>query len=154
MKPFSFRPQPALDLRRQQEESARRALALAEAELARADADLAEARARADRATDVRHAAFARGTHGHELEWHRNWMMGLEREVARADRRREERRTDVHAAERRVQDARRALRALERLRERLWRAYQQQARREEQRDLDLLASLQFAARKARPEEEQ
>jgi flagellar biosynthesis chaperone FliJ len=88
------------------------------------------------------------------LDWYRNWMIGLERDVASADRRREERRTSVHAAERRVQDARRALRALERLRERSWRAYQEQARREEQRDLDLLASLQFAVRRGRPEEEQ
>jgi flagellar export protein FliJ len=154
VKPFSFRPQPALDLRRQQAEAARRALALAETELARADADLDGARARVTEATAAQHSAFAHGADGHLREWHRNWMVGLQRDVADAERRRDERRTDVHAAERRMHAARRALRALERLRERLLRAYQEQARREEQRDLDLLASLQYAARRVRPEEEQ
>jgi flagellar export protein FliJ len=154
VKPFSFRPQPALDLRRRQEEEARRALALAEAELARAETDLVEARARADNGLTARHAAFARGTSADTLGWYRNWMIGLEHDVVRANRRREERRTSVQTAEHKVQEARRALRALERLRDRSWRAYQQQARREEQRDLDLLASLQYAVRRARPEEEQ
>jgi flagellar biosynthesis chaperone FliJ len=45
-------------------------------------------------------------------------------------------------------EARRQLRALERLRERQWRAFLQQEHRVEQRDLDMLAGLRYVARQS------
>ena len=152
MKPFVFRAQAALDIRRLQDDAAQRALAIAESELRRADDAVLHAMAQIDRAGADAAAAFARGLDAHQLVWHRNWMTGLERDVVRARQRREERRTDVKAAALRAEQARRALRALERLRDRAVRAWERLARHEEQKALDLFGSLQHAARHLRREE--
>jgi flagellar export protein FliJ len=153
MKPLLFRAQAALDIRRLQDEAAQRALALAQSELLRADHAVLHAAAQVDTAAAGAAAAFAQVRDAHQLVWHRNWMVGLEREVARARHRREERRVEVDAAAVRAQQARRAVRVLERLRERAFRAWERLARREEQKALDLLGSLQYAARHLRREED-
>ena len=90
----------------------------------------------------------------HELEWHRNWMVGLQRDLARARQVEEERRMDVQAATAAAMKARRAVRALERLKERAWRAHDVLARREDQKALDLLGGLRYAARQRRTGEDQ
>jgi flagellar biosynthesis chaperone FliJ len=146
MKPFVFRAQAALDVRRAQEDEAQRARARADADLraavaatARAGEALASAAARA---RDVVGQAIA----AHELSWHCNWMMGLERGEARARDHERGRRAAASAAALRAQEARRALRTLERLRDRAWREWHDHGRREDQKALDLLGSLQHAVR--------
>ena len=152
MKPFRFRAQPALDLRRRQDEAAQRALALAHSALLRAEQDV-DTTVRDVVSGHARGAALmASATGSHELEWHRNWMIGLERDLARARQHREERRIDVKTATMKAQDARRALRVLERLRDRAWRDYEARARHEAQTALDLLGSLQHAVKQTHREE--
>jgi flagellar export protein FliJ len=152
MKPFHFRAQPALDIRRTQDEAAQRALAIAQAALVRADqaVDAALAAVEAGCARGAEAMASARSIH--ELEWHRNWMAGLERDVARVRQQREERRVEVNAATIKAQEARKRLRALERLRDRAFKQYEAIARREEQKALDLLGSLQHAVKQSHREE--
>jgi flagellar export protein FliJ len=152
MKPFRFRAQPALDIRRSQDDAAQRALAVAQAALTRAEQDVDAALATVDAGHARGAASVAGARNAHELEWHCNWMIGLEREVARARQHREERRIDVKTATIKALDARRALRALERLRERALRDYGALARREEQKALDLLGSLQHAVKGMHREE--
>jgi flagellar export protein FliJ len=154
VKPFVFRPQPALDLRRKQEEAALRALALAEGELQRAGELVSSARTAIATAGDNGKAALATVRAAHELVWYRNWMVGLERDLARARQREEERRIDVQAAQHKAMQARRAVRALERLKDRVWKEYETASRREDQKALDLLGSLQYAARHLRQGEDQ
>jgi len=152
MKAFQFRPQPALDLRRAEEEAAQRVLAIAQAALSRAEQSVDAALDAVDDACARGTASFAEARSAFELEWHRNWMTGLERNVARTRQQREERRVDVKTATLKAHDARRAVRALERLRERAWQAYQALERREEQKALDLLGSLQHAVKQMHREE--
>lgn len=146
MKPFAFRAQAALDIRRTAEDAARRELAVAESRLREAEQLVDEA----ERAIDAAHARtrndMAAALNAGVFVWHRNWMVGLQRDAARARQTREERRMDVKTAAARAQQAHRAVRTLERLRDREMRAYTQRARREEQTALDLLGSLQYAAR--------
>jgi flagellar export protein FliJ len=152
MKPFHFRPQPALDVRRTQDEAAQRALAVAHAALLRAEQAVDAALAAVETGCARGAEALVAVRSAHELEWHRNWMTGLERGVARARQQREERRVEVKTATLRAQEARRRLRALERLRERAFEQYEAVARREEQKALDLLGSLQHAVKQIRREE--
>jgi len=131
-----------------------RALALAEAELTRASAQVVHARGVIDTASTTSRDAMSGMRRAHELEWHRNWMVGLQRDLARARQVEEERRIDVQAATAAAMKARRAVRALERLRDRAWRTYDALARREDQKALDLLGGLRYAARQRRPGENQ
>ena len=129
-----------------------RALALAEAELTRAAQHVTVARGAIQAASDTSRNAMSGVQYAHELDWHRNWMVGLQRDLARARQVEEERRIDVQAATAAAMKARRAVRALERLKDRAWRAYDALARREDQKALDLLGGLQYAARQRRPGE--
>jgi flagellar export protein FliJ len=141
---FQFRPQPALDLRMRQEEAA-------EQHLARAREDLriaSDAFDRAERAIDDANADRTRtwSTGQVPIEWHWNWMVGLERTAARARSAREERRIEQERAAELAREARKQVKVLERLKARAWRAWQLESRRAEQKALDELASLRFASR--------
>jgi flagellar FliJ protein len=148
MKPFAFRAQAALDLRRRQEEDARRALAAAEARLAEARQQLALALARFEEAQREARSEEARPGEVTGRVWYRNWMIAHRQ---RADRCRAvvaEREREVAAARAAAALARRKLRSLERLRERAWRAYRAAERREEQKALDALGNQRFAVARA------
>ncbi len=146
MRPFRFRPQPALDLRLRQLDAAEQSLARAQAELRLAeDAVLAsEASIRAARSQGAEdwHAPDALL----RLEWHRNWMVGLERDAARLRKERDERRTVERRAAEIAREAPKQVKVLERLKARVLRDWQLDARRDEQKALDELASLRFASR--------
>jgi flagellar biosynthesis chaperone FliJ len=131
-----------------------RALALAEAHLMRASEHVVLARGVIQTASNTSRDAMTGIQRAHELEWHRNWMVGLQRDLARARQVEEERRMDVQAATAAAMKARRAVRALERLKERAWRAHDVLARREDQKALDLLGGLRYAARQRRTGEDQ
>lgn len=152
MKPFHFRAQPALDMRKTQDEAAQRALAIAQAALLRAEQAVDAALASVADACARGSETLAAARSAYELVWHRNWMAGLERDVARARQQREERRVDVKTATIKAQEARKRLRVLERLRERSLEQYETLVRREEQKALDLLGSLQHAVKQMHREE--
>ena len=145
MRRFQFRPQPALDLRVRQEEAAEQHLARAREEL-RIASDAFE---RAQRAIDDANADRTRTWSAGQsvpIEWHRNWMVGLERTAARARSAREERRIEEERAAELAREARKQVKVLERLKARARRAWQLDSRRAEQKALDELASLRFASR--------
>lgn len=145
MRRFQFRPQAALDLRLRQEEAA-------EQTLARATEDLRQASAACDAAARAIDEAQARRvqswTMGQSIpvEWHTNWMAGLERTIARARSAREERRIEQERAAELAREARKQVKVLERLKARAVQAWQLETRRAEQKALDELASLRFASR--------
>jgi flagellar export protein FliJ len=148
---FRFRAQAALDLRRTQDEEAQRALAAAKnataaarAVVERAEHALVEARERARE--EEAHAADTTAA-----IWYRNWMKGLQRAIGLARAALEERLVAERAASARAVEARRRLRSLERLRDRMLRAAQRAELRAEQKAFDLLGSLGHVARRDVPE---
>lgn len=146
MKPFKFRAQAALDLRQRQDEVAQRALAIASAATRLADDRVTLARQALGGAQHGGVQAFARVTAAQELVWQGNWILGLERDVARARQALEERRIEERSAAEIARHARMQVRVLERLKDRAFAAWQLESRRAEQKALDELASLRFAAR--------
>jgi flagellar export protein FliJ len=146
MRPFRFRAQAALELRARQDEDAQRALARAEAAVRMAEERVELARAALAQAHEGGRSALAHVTQAHELIWQGNWIVGLERDVARTRQVLEERRIDQRRAAEIAQHARMQVRVLERLKERALQAWQLDARRAEQQSLDELGSLRFAAR--------
>ena len=152
MRPFTFRAEAALDLRRKYDVDAQRALALARSATRAAGDVLSCALERIESSNRESAAAWQAAGAIDRLIWQRNWMIALERDVdgarqALTDRENEERRAAEIA-----QHARMQVRVLERLRERALRAWQLEARRVEQKAIDELAGLRFAARQRAAEE--
>ena len=152
MRPFKFRAEAALDLRRKYDLDAQRALALARSATRAAGDVLSCALERIESSNRESAAAWQVSGTIDRLIWQRNWMIALERDVdgarqALTDRENEERRAAEIA-----QHARMQVRVLERLRERALRAWQLDARRVEQKAIDELAGLRFAARQRAAEE--
>lgn len=145
MRSFTFRLDAALDLRRTRDTEARRALAdaqklttIAAEAVEQAETGLRDGEARAREELAAAHLPGA-------AVWHRNWMIRLREDVAAARARLCERQASEERAAERARAARRDLRVLERLRERAYRAYVEEERRAEQRDLDEFATLRAAA---------
>jgi|WetSurMetagenome_2_1015567.scaffolds.fasta_scaffold58277_3 flagellar export protein FliJ len=148
---FRFRAQVALDLRQKQEEEAQRALgaarqarAVAAHALEHEERVLAEANTRAA-------VEEARAWDPSRAVWYRNWMKGQKQVIAAAHAVLETRRQEERAAAERAMEARRRARALERLRDRAWKAFQVAERRSEQKEFDMLGGLRYAARQHMPE---
>ena len=146
MAKFIFRAQVALDLRRKQEDAARLALAEAQSRLAEAERLLQAAQARLADALTRAQDADAHASDPTLAIWYRNWIHRLRREVARGVQILDGRQADAKAAEHAVMEARRAVRVIEKLRERAWNAHTTRERREEQKALDLLGVMQHAIR--------
>lgn len=144
MAKFVFRVQAALDLRRKQEDEAKRALALAEAQ--RRDAERCR-----DEVQQEMERTCARGR---EVEdrvgdvtlrvWYRNWLTAQRLELERRQRVLVQRDADVRGAVEQAQEAYRKRRMLERLRERSQTAFLDGERRDEQKVFDDLGSLRFS----------
>jgi flagellar export protein FliJ len=138
---FIFRAAAALELRRRRDQAAQDALGAANAALQRAEDALTAARGALSAACERPRNA------GSEAEWYRNWMIGLRAAIVR--------RTGELAGHRRVRDqaladaigARRALRAIERLRDRRLRAFELESARREQRRIDELGVQRYQAGK-------
>ena len=146
MAAFKFRAQPALDMRRKQEETQREAVN--EARSISNDAETARiaAQTRFDEASTRAAAADAVGGDVSTAIWHRNWIKSQRRELARAEAIAEDRRVQLEDAEKLLVEARRRVRVLEKLRERAVAAHEQHERHAEQQQLDELAVLRFAIR--------
>jgi flagellar export protein FliJ len=146
MAKFIFRAQVALDLRQKQEDAARLALAEAQARLHEAEQALARAEGQlADALNNARDVEAAASDPTLAI-WYRNWIHRLRREVARCVQILDGRQADAKAAEAKAIEARRAVRVIEKLRERAWNAHTAHERREEQKALDLLGVMQYAIR--------
>ncbi|HEX7085470.1 MAG TPA: flagellar export protein FliJ [Vicinamibacterales bacterium] len=146
MRPFHFRPQAALDLRIRQRDAAEEALAAARAAVREAEAAVhaAEDAVRAAQARAREALGTAAGLAG--AAWHWNWMERLRRDVVRATEALDVRRSEEARAAEIAREARKKVKVLERLKARRLRAWQLEAARAEQRMIDELAGLRFAAR--------
>ncbi|MEZ5420328.1 MAG: flagellar export protein FliJ [Vicinamibacterales bacterium] len=145
MRPFRFRAETVLDLRRREEEAARTALARARALVERAHGAVAAAREAVRAAGRAFDAAAAAGTPHGTLDWHRSWIVRLRADVqsalavaAQADQ-------AAGAAAVALNRAMQRRRVLERLRDRAWRRYVVARDRAHVQEMDQLASLRFAA---------
>ena len=146
MAKFKFRAQVALDLRRKEDDEARRVLG----EAARATRAAQEQLHEAERALEAtmrraaEEAATAADTTG--ALWYRNWMTLQKQVIDRARATVDERRRAERLAAERALVTRRKLRSLEQLRERMWQAFLLAERRLEQKEMDVLAGLRYVAR--------
>ena len=150
MLPFRIRAQAAVDLRRREFDEARRVLARASIDLRAAEDVRAEAEARlvAARFAAAREQGDSqvRGSiDTARLQWHRSWILRLEHEraVCAADVAARER--DVARAAAAAVTARQRLEVLERFRDKARRAWEHAAAAEEQKAIDVLATLRHVA---------
>jgi flagellar export protein FliJ len=145
MKPFRFRAQAAIDLRRREFDEARRVLAHATLDLRAAERVHAEAERRMTGAREQ----CTRGMQGSidtaRLRWHQSWIVRLEHEraVCAADVAARDR--DVARATASVLRARQRLEALERFKDKARDAWEHAAAAEEQKQIDVLATLRHVA---------
>ena len=144
MATFIFRPQPALDMRRRDEERAQLVVAEARVISERAAQAHVDAQAAFDAGTARAAALDAAGGSITDVIWHRNWIRALRRELVRTEANAEDRRVQLEAAEQALVTARERVKVLERLKERAIEAHQERERREEQKAMDELATLRFA----------
>lgn len=143
MADFRFRAAAALELRRQQETGAATALSVAEAALRAAEGRVDEAESGRRVAQDQQQSAERRGSDVAAITWHRDWVVRLGQVVENARQdvaRRTEAVTDAEAVWR---EARRKRLALERMRERAFRRFRDEERRQEMKVIDELARLRF-----------
>lgn len=144
MRPFRFRADIVLDLRRREEEAARTALARQRAVAERAHATLAGARVAVVEAGRALEGAAAAGPSHGTLDWHRSWIGRLRLGVHAAMREAAEADQAAGRAAGALNQAMQKRRVLERLRERAWRKYCVARDRAHIQEMDQLASLRFA----------
>ncbi len=142
---FTFRAQPALDLRRREYDARRRALATAAFELDAEQRRFDEARDTLCAARDDLSRLMTAPGPAQTLEWHRLWILRLEQS-------RQALTTAVAAKEARVAVAkadcvlaRQRLESLERLKEKARTVWLDAERVREQKEFDELAALRFEA---------
>lgn len=143
---FIFRPEPALTMRRKLEDAARLVLADAQRRAYLAESELRHAQENLSDATRRACEAEAQATDPTLAIWYRNWIKRKQREVARSAQVLDGRRAEVGQAEQRVMEAHKAVRALEKLRQRALEDFTDNERRTEQKELDLLGVMQYAMR--------
>ena len=141
---FTFRAQPALDVRKRELDSRRRELATAEWELRAARQLFTEAeqtlRDAHDRARDtLRHAGVE------QYVWHRVWIDRVERAKAAHAVTVAQRQDDVAKAAAACREAKQRVDAMEKLKDKARTAWEHEARLREQRELDALATMRFVS---------
>jgi flagellar export protein FliJ len=146
MKPFRFRGETLLRLREQRRDAAQVQLAEADRRARDAAGDLDRVLARHEDAQAALAHAMRAGGNSTEFQWHRNWIVHLCAERERCREVLKGRTAEVSDAGARLRAAHQQVRVLERLRERMRRRYEADARRQEYREIDALATLQYARR--------
>ena len=141
---FTFRAQPALDVRKRELDAKRRELATAEWELRAARQLFTEAeetlRDAHEKARDtLRHAGVE------QYVWHRVWIDRVERAKAAHAVTVAQRQDDVAKAAAACRKAKQRVDAMEKLKEKARAAWEHEARLREQRELDALATMRFVA---------
>ena len=145
MAAFRFRAAAALELRHRQETAAATVLSRAEGALHAAESRLTESQQQRRLAQDHAATAERQGTDGQTVLWHRNWIVRLSDAVEQSRRELDASVATVREAEQNWREARKRRLALERMRERAWRRYQQAEQRQEMKVIDELARLRFIA---------
>lgn len=147
MRPFRFRADVALQLRRREHDQAlvlqsraQRALTLAQNAVDEAAAAVAEADARLQQAVQTPPSNVP-------LDWYRSWRLRCTAERERLAQERQQRAGEMHAATRHVFDTHKRVRSLELLQDSARATWQRAAAQEEQKTMDALAASRFTRRK-------
>jgi flagellar FliJ protein len=145
---FRFRGARILDWRRVQADAARVAFVRATESVREAAARVAGADDQTERAVSEYKTAMASPNDIGTLLRYRNWI-GKQREHAAGCRRQHaEQRVVAEQAAGVLRNAMRHVKVMERLRDRAWRRHLDAERQREMKELDQLATLQFARRKS------
>ena len=142
--PFTFRAQPALDVRQREFDTRRRELATAEWELRAARQLFTEAEqtlrdAHAKAGETLRHAGVE------QYVWHRVWIDRVERAKAAHAVSVAQRQDEVAKAAAACRKAKQRVDAMEKLKEKARASWEHEAHMREQRELDALATMRFVA---------
>jgi flagellar export protein FliJ len=142
---FTFRAQPALDLRKREFDARRRDLATAEWELRAAEQLFTEATETLREAHEQARATL-RNSGIEQYVWHRVWIDRIERAKAAHAVTVAQKRDGVAKAAAACQQAKQRLDALEKLKAKAHEAWEDEMNLREQRELDALATMRFVAR--------
>jgi flagellar export protein FliJ len=151
MDTFRFRLQTILELRQREHEQSERALARAESDLRVARHRLTEATNALERAQADMSAALARPSSTTPLAWYQSWIVRLSQQRAQCAQAVADHERDCSTARAAWSQTRRRLHAMERLREIQAQRWRAALAAEEQRQLDALATMRFAAGAGGPE---
>ena len=147
MRPFRFRAQAALQLRRREHDQALARLARTQSALSLAQHDVETAEREIRRADDALRGRLEVQTTGQQLEWYRSWRLRLTAERHRREQQRRAREAEVHTATKFASMTHRRVQSLERLQELALSAWQREATREERNTMDEMATARFNRRK-------
>ena len=143
MRPFKFRAQVALELRRREHDEALRKRAAAETALTAADAAIASAEG-VIVAADEQCAAAMTGVVEYSLiQWHRAWRVRCVEERTRLQGRRAQHDQELRRAADHVYHTHRRVRSLERLREVALTQWLRAEQQDERKTMDALAASRF-----------
>jgi flagellar export protein FliJ len=146
MKRFQFRAAKVLDLRRREHDAALAQLSRIQ-QLRDSAADAVSAAEQGvERAQRDYRDRLAEGGDAVTFERHRNWIIGQSAGAERCRRQLAERQIEVERAAADVRRTHRQVLVIEKLRDRAWRDYQEEARRLDAIAMDQLAVTQFARR--------
>ena len=145
---FRFRGARILEWRRVQADAARVAFVRATESVREAAARVAEADDHSERAARDYKAAMARPNEIGTIVGYRNWIEKQRAHAAACRRQHEEKRVVADQAAGVLQTAMRRVKVMERLRDRAWRRHLDSERQQEMKELDALATQQFARRKS------
>lgn len=154
MRPFRFRAEGALDLRRRHEDAARLVVSRAQNAAALADAKLAAAETGLDEASARLVGVQTQGTSIWTIDWHRSWILRQTREVDACRTQAETARHDLARATAALHEAHRKRRVLERLRDRLQARHARAAERQELAQMNELATMRYLIARHERKEQQ
>jgi len=146
MKKFQFRAAKVLDLRRREHDLALAELSRTQQLREKAAAALSAAVEAIDRAEREYRARLVEGGEAATFERHRNWIVGLRAGAESCRRLLAQRQIEVERAAANVRRTHRQVLVLENLRERAWKDYQDETRRQDAIAMDQLAVTQYARR--------
>lgn len=143
MRPFKFRAQVALDLRRREHDEALRKRAVAETAVAADDAAIASADGVIVAADEQSAAAMTAAGEYSQIHWHRAWRVRCVVERTRLQARRAQHDLELRRAAEHVSHTHRRVRSLERLREHTLAQWMRAEQQDERKTMDALAASRF-----------
>ena len=149
MRPFRFRAEAALQMRRREHDRALVMLARAQAAFVAAQQGVEAAQKVIEHADRELQQAMQTPDPQLPLGWYRSWRLKVREDHRAAEARRDARDKDVREATGEVSRSRQRVRSLERLRELAVAAWERESRRSDQRTMDALASMRFSRRDER-----
>jgi hypothetical protein len=149
MRPFRFRAEAALEMRRREHDRALVVLARAQAAFVAARQGVEAAAKAIENADRELRQAMQTPDPQLPLGWYRSWRLKVREDHRAAEARRDARDKDVREATAEMSRSRQRVRSLERLRELAFAAWERESRRSDQRTMDALAAVRFSRRDER-----